>query len=173
MAIIEFGTAELDDILDADGGRVGADLVADGGPIPPVADPVEPLTAIDGHRVPARLDERLSGWWAAGLAVAWIAIFTTGVALEPAPADPNAAVPLVETLLVSGLMISWVVMATGFARRRRYGAMGSMVAAVFLVGMTFACPLSGHHTGIGAWWWFELAGSTTLVGLSGRALRTA
>jgi len=172
MAIIEFGTAELDAMLDVDADQVGADLVTDGYPTRPVADP-EPVPASGAHPVAGRLDERLSGWWAAGLAVAWFAIFSTGVALEPAPADPNATLPLVETLLVSGLMIGWVVMATGFARRRRYGAMGSMVAALFLVGMTFACPLSGHHTGIGAWWWFELAGSTTLVGLSGRALRAA
>jgi hypothetical protein len=140
----------------------------------PVTDPVvdRPVVAERRHG-PDGLNGRLSGWWAAGLAVAWFAIFSTGVALEPAPADPNAALPLVETILVSGLMIGWTVMAAGFARRRRYGAAGSLVAAFFLVGMTFACPVSGHHTGIGAWWWFELAGSTTLVGLSGRALRAA
>jgi len=161
MAVIEFGTEERDVILEADAEAPVADLVVEQSPV------------TDGRRVLAGLDERLSGWWAAGLAVAWFAIFTTGVALEPSPADPNAAVPLVETLFVSGLMIGWFVMAAGFAKRRRYGAAGSLAAAVFLVGMTFACPLSGHHSGIGAWWWFELAGSTTLVALSGRALRAA
>ena len=152
MAIIEFGTEELDVILEADAADAVADLVLDD----PVAEP----------------SRTLSGWWAAGLAVAWIAIFTTGVALEPAPTDPNAASPLVETMLGLGLMAAWFVMAAGFAKRRRYGAGGSLVGAVILVGMTFACPLSGHHSGIGAWWLFELAGSTTLVGLSGRALRS-
>ena len=172
MAIIEFGTDELDASLEAGTGE-GAALMVDELFAQPLAEPAARRTAVDRQRALAGLDERLSGWWSAGLSVAWIAIFSTGVALEPAPADPNAAVPLVETLLVAGLMIGWVVMATGFARRRRYGAAGSLVAAVFLVGMTFACPLSGHHTGIGAWWWFELTGSTTLVGLSGRALRAA
>jgi hypothetical protein len=85
---------------------------------------------------------------------------------------PNAASPLVETFLGLGLLTAWVVMGAGFAKRRRYGAAGSVAGAVMLVGMTFACPVSGHHSGIGAWWWFELAGSTTLVGLSGRALRS-
>jgi hypothetical protein len=93
--------------------------------------------------------------------------------LEPAPADPDAALPLSESLLVSGLMLGWVVMAVGFATRRRYGVLGSFVAGVFLVGMTIACPVSGHHSGIGAWWWFEAAGSTALVALSGRALQRA
>src|ERR1041384_6530114 len=128
MAIIEFGTEELDAILEADAQAPVADLV------------VEQSAVTDGRRVLAGLDERLSGWWAAGLAVAWFAIFTTGVALEPSPADPNAALPLVETLLVSGLMIGWFVMAAGFARRRRYGAAGAPVAARLLAGITLALP---------------------------------
>jgi hypothetical protein len=159
VAIIEYGTDELDVILDAE--VLVPDPVVDQSPV------------IGGRRALDGLNERLSGWWAAGLAVAWIAIFTTGVALEPAPANPDAPLPLVETILVLGLMAGWVVMAAGFAKRVRCGAAGSFVAAVFLVGMTIACPVSGHHTGIGAWWWFELAGSTALVGLSGRALRSA
>ena len=172
MAIIEFGTDELERMLEADAEAAVADLVVDPPPTPPVEVPARRAAAIDGRRVLDGLNERLSGWWAAGLAVAWFAIFTTGVVLEPAPADPNAA-PLAETILALGLMSAWAVMAIGLAKRVRLGAAGSFVAAIVLVGMTFACPLSGHHTGIGAWWWFELAGSTTLVGLSGRALRAA
>jgi hypothetical protein len=148
MAIIELGTDRLDVDLEAD--------------VVVVADPV-----LDG---PA---ERLSGWWAAGLAVAWVAIFTAGVLLEPAPANPDASAPLIATVLGLGLMLGWLVMAVGFATRRRYGAASSLLASVVLVGMTIACPVSGHHSGIGAWWFFELAGSTALVGLSARALKTA
>jgi hypothetical protein len=73
---------------------------------------------------------------------------------------------------MSGLMTGWVVMAAGFAQRRRYGALGSLGAAGVLVAMTIACPLSGHHAGIGAWWVFQLAGSLTLVGASGAALQS-
>jgi len=62
------------------------------------------------------------------------------------------------------------VMAAGFAQRRRYGAAGSLGAAGVLTAMTVACPLSGHHAGIGAWWWFEVAGSVTLVVASRVAL---
>ena len=161
MAIIEFGTDEVD-VIPEDW------LLTE-----PVVVSEEPVAAIERRRAVTGLGERLSGWWAAGLTVAWVAIFTTGVALEPAPANPDAASPLVETMLVSGLLIAWLVMGVGVATRRRYGAAASFVGGVFLVGLTIGCVVSGHHTGIGAWWWFELIGSTTLVGLSGRALRAA
>ena len=172
MAIIEFGTDDLEVILEADAGDEVADLVVDPPLTQPQAAPAKRTAATDGRGVVAGLGECLSGWWAAGLVVAWIGIFTTGVMLEPAPSDPNAASPLAETMLGLALMIAWVVMAAGCAKRRRYGAAGSLVGAVILVGMTIACPVSGHHSAIGAWWWFELAGSTTLVGFSGGALRS-
>ena len=114
---------------------------------------------------------RLSGRWAAFLTVAWITIFTIGVALEPPAADGDA-LPLLGAVLVTGLLAGWVMMAAGFAQRRRYGAVGSLMAAGFLVTMTIACPVSGHHAGIGAWWWFEAAGSLTLLGASRAALHT-
>jgi hypothetical protein len=172
MAIIECGTDDLGIVLDDSEAAVG-DLAVEQLLTEPVTVPAPRNAPIGQRRNTAGLTERLSGWWAAGLAVAWIAIFATGVALEPAPADPNAASPLIEALLVSGLMIGWIVMAVGLAGRRRFGAAASLFAAVSLVGLTIGCPVSGHHTGLGAWWWFEMAGSTTLVALSGRALRTA
>ncbi|HEV7688223.1 MAG TPA: hypothetical protein VGQ80_16720 [Acidimicrobiia bacterium] len=114
---------------------------------------------------------RLSGRWTAGLTLAWLAIFSLGVALEPKPADGNA-MPVLGAILETGLMVGWMVMAVGFVQRRRYGAFGSLGAAVVLVAMTIACPLSGHHAGIGAWWWFEVAGAMALVSASATALRS-
>jgi len=119
---------------------------------------------------PAALTDRLSGGWALFLTAAWVTIFTTGAALEPAPTNGHA-MPLLAALLAGALMLGWMVMAAGFAQRRRYGAAGSLGAAGVLVAMTIACPLSGHHAGIGAWWWFELAGSLALVAASEAALR--
>ena len=78
--------------------------------------------------------------------------------------------PFLAGVLASGLMTGWLVMAAGFAQRRRYGAAGSLGAAGVLAAMTVACPLSGHHAGIGAWWWFEVAGSLTLLAASRAAL---
>ena len=136
----------------------------------PAAARTDPAPAATGRPRRAALTDPLSGGWALFLTVAWVTIFTIGVALEPAPANEDA-MPLLGAVLMSGLMTGWVVMAAGFAHRRRYGAAGSLGAAGVLVAMTIACPLSGHHAGIGAWWWFEVAGSLTLVGASRAALR--
>lgn len=172
MAIIEFGTDELDVLYDAGASTPASGVTAEPSLTRPVAAPARSAAAIDVRRAPAGLNARMSGWWAAGLTITWIAVFAIGVALEPAPADPNAASPPVESAIVLGFLSMWVVMAIGFAKRRRYGAAASLAAAVFLVIGTISCPVSGHHSGIAAWWWFELAGSTALAGLSRRALRT-
>jgi len=136
----------------------------------PAAARTDPAPAATGRPRQAALTDPLSGGWALFLTVAWVTIFTIGVALEPAPANEDA-MPLLGAVLMSGLMTGWVVMAAGFAHRRRYGAAGSLGAAGVLVAMTIACPLSGHHAGIGAWWWFEVGGSLTLVAASRAALR--
>ena len=173
MAIIEFGTDRLDGDLEPSVAPLRADLVSDNVTSEPLGAVEEQQPAVVRTHLLPRLMEPLSPWWAVGLVVAWVAIFSTGVILEPAPADPDAALPLVETLLISGLMLGWVAMAVGFAARRRFGALASLVSGVVLIGMTIACPVSGHHSGIGAWWWFEAVGSITLVALSHRALQSA
>ena len=159
MAIIEMGPDKLDELIDFE---------VEERP----ASPPPPASAAPIARDSFRWAAPLSGRWAAALTVAWVAIFSIGVALEPAAAD-DEALPLLGAVIVTGLMASWVMMAAGFAQRRRYGAVGSLIAAGFLVAMTIACPVSGHHAGIGAWWWFEAAGSLALVAASGAALRSA
>jgi hypothetical protein len=158
MAIIELGTDSVD---------VGIEPDIEPAPTEAVLE-----SAVARPPAAARLTERLGGRWPGVLTLAWIGIFTTGVILEPTPADPDAALPLIEGVLVSGLLLSWIVMAAGFATRRRYGVLASLAAAVCLFGLTIACQASGHHAAAAAWWWFEVAGSTALVGLSTRALRT-
>ena len=155
MAIIELGRDKLEELIEFE---VEA---------PPASPPRAPVTGASG----AWWAARLSGRWAAALTLAWAAIFSIGVALEPAAAD-DEALPLIGAVIVSGLMASWAVMAAGFAQRRRYGAVASLIAAGFLTAMTIACPVSGHHAGIGAWWLFQAAGSLTLVAASGAALRS-
>jgi hypothetical protein len=161
MAIIELGPDKLEELIEFE---------VEARPATPPPPPPPPAAA--AARDSARWAAPLSGRWAAALTVAWIAIFSIGVALEPAAAD-DEALPMLGAVVVTGLMASWVMMAAGFAQRRRYGAVGSLVAAGFLVAMTIACPVSGHHAGIGAWWLFEAAGSLALVAASRAALRSA
>ena len=159
MAIIELGPDKLEELIEFEVETRPAS--------PPPPAPAPPMT-----RNSSRWAAPLSGRWAATLTVAWVSIFSIGIALEPAAAD-DEALPLLGAVVVTGLMASWVMMAAGFAQRRRYGAVASLFAAGFLVAMTIACPVSGHHAGIGAWWWFDAAGSLALVAASGAALRSA
>ena len=160
MAIIELGTDTRDTLPERE-----VEWFPE-----PAAARTDPAPAATGRPRRAALTDPLSGGWALFLTVAWVTIFTIGVALEPAPANEDA-MPLLGAVLMSGLMTGWVVMAAGFAHRRRYGAAGSLGSAGVLVAMTIACPLSRHHAGIGAWWWFEVGGSLTLVAASRAALR--
>jgi hypothetical protein len=168
MAIVEFGTGVQDTGPEADVEPL-VDRPTRGGGLRQ-----QPRTVGDrAGRHPGGGTGELSAGWAARLTVAWIAIYTVGLLLEPAPANPNATPAVVEAAIGWAFLLAWLVMAVGFTKRRRYGAVSSLVASVFLVGLTIACPVSGHHAGISAWWLFELAGSATLVGLSGRALKRA
>jgi hypothetical protein len=161
MAIIELEPERLEELI-------GVEVEVEARP----ASPPPPAPGATEARHGACWATPLSGRWAAALTAAWVSIFSIGVVLEPAAADEEA-LPLLGAVVVTGLMVSWVVMAAGFAQRRRYGAVGSLVAAGFLVAMTIACPVSGHHPGIGAWWVFQATGSLALVAASGRALRSA
>ncbi len=132
------------------------------------------MTLIEDRHEVQDLSPRTSGGgltsrWAAVLTGAWVAIFGLGVALEPAPTGEEAA-PLVGTVLALALMGCWAMMASGFIQRRRFGALASAGGAGILVVMTIACPVSGHHAGIGPWWAFQLVGSLALLGLSRAAL---
>lgn len=160
MAIIELGPDKLEELIEFEAETR------------PASPPPPPAPGAPVARDSVRWTSPLSGRWAVALTVAWVSIFSIGVALEPAAAD-DEALPLLGGLIVTGLMVSWVAMAAGFAQRRRYGALGSLIAAGFLVAMTIACPVSGHHAGIGAWWAFEAAGSLALVAASRAALRSA
>jgi hypothetical protein len=160
MAIIELGT---------DTGAAPAVTEA-GWFVEPAAG--DPVTAPPGDAAAVgrrELTDELSRGWARFLTIAWIVVFSLGATLEPAPANPDA-MPFLAGVLATGLMTGWVVMAAGFAQHRRYGAAGSLGAAGVLAAMTVACPLSGHHAGIGAWWWFEVAGSVALLAASRAAL---
>jgi len=77
-------------------------------------------------------------------------------ALEPAPTHPDAAEPLVAVVVGYVLLVSWLGAAVaGLARRPVALAWAAGSAAVY-VGVVVACPTSGHHASVGAWWYGEL-----------------
>jgi phosphate/sulfate permease len=58
------------------------------------------------------------------------------------------------------------------ARRKEVAAMASsLVASGLLVVFTVACPTSGHHSQVGAWWVVQLGCGLGLVTTSTLGLR--
>jgi hypothetical protein len=127
----------------------------------------------DGRRLLADLAEPLSRSWGLALVVAWVVVIAVGLAVEPAPFEPDAPVPLAADLLSMGLLTAWGAMAAGVIQGRRFAGAASLVGGLGLLALTLGCPLSGHHAGIGAWWGVQIVGAVGLVALSRRALRSS
>jgi peptidoglycan/LPS O-acetylase OafA/YrhL len=145
-------------------------------PTPPAA-PVTPRPAADAteprwQRIVTGFDRPLGIEWGIALVVAWVVVMAVGIAVEPAPANPDAAVPLAVDLMGLLQMSLWGVMAAGVIQRRRYTAAASLAGAAVLGVMAIACPASGHHA-IGAWWGVQMVGVAALLALSGKALRSS
>jgi len=115
-------------------------------------------------------EERLSRGWCLGLLLAWAFIFSTSIAIEPPPAHPNAPEPLAAVLLSTVLLASWALMGVGLLARHPSGAKASFVAGGLFLAAAIACPITGHHSSIGLWWFYELAGAASLMALSLLAL---
>jgi peptidoglycan/LPS O-acetylase OafA/YrhL len=140
-------------------------------PAPPQVS--EPTPTAPRRRLFADLAGPLSRNWGIVLMVAWVVVVAVGLAIEPAPANPDAPIPLYADLISTGMLAAWGAMAAGVFQRRRFAAAASMVGGVALLGLTLACPLTGHHSSIGAWWGIQLVGAAGLLALSGRALRSS
>src|SRR5436190_19096007 len=115
-------------------------------------------------------EPRLSRGWCMGLLVAWAFIFSTAVAVEPPPAHPNAPEPFAAVLLGTALLGAWALMGVGLLARHPTGAKAAFVAGTLFLAGAIACPVTGHHSAIGLWWFYELAGAATLMALSLLAL---
>lgn len=132
------------------------------------------LTA-PGRRPPLRrwLTESgvVRGRWPQAMGLAWIAIFAAAIALEPAPADPEASEPLWASLMFLGLLAALAATWVGLARRQRVGFVASAAAAGLALFGSVMCPVSDHHASVGAWWYLQMAGFTGLVAASVTGLR--
>jgi len=111
----------------------------------------------------------VGGRWPLGLGLAWVVVLVAATLLEPAPADPDAPVPLWASALFLAHFATLGAMAAGLSSRRRMGLVASVGAAGLGLLASAMCPVSGHHTGVGAWWYLQMAGFTGLVaaGLAG------
>jgi peptidoglycan/LPS O-acetylase OafA/YrhL len=139
--------------------------------VPPAAAGNEPAVAVLRTSLRERLLEPLSGRWAAIGAVAWVALLGIGIAVEPQPTNPNVVDPWFLNVLGTFLVAAVVAAFAGFWRRQRWSLAASLLASGLLVVSTVACPASGHHTQLGAWWVVQLGCGLGLVTTSALGLR--
>jgi hypothetical protein len=158
---------ELDDhevVALEDGGAADAE-------VPPAAGGNRSAVAVLRTSLRGRLLEPLSGRWAAIGAVAWVVLLGIGIAVEPQPTNPNAVDPWFANVLGTVLVAAVVAAFAGFWLRRRWSLAASLLASGLLVVSTVACPASGHHTQLGAWWIVQLGCGLGLVTTSALGLR--
>jgi uncharacterized membrane protein len=139
--------------------------------VPPAPAGNGPAAAVLRTSLRGRLLEPLSGRWAAIGAVAWIVLVGIGIAVEPQPTNPNAVDPWFLNVLGTVLLAAVVAAFAGFWLRRRWSLAASLLASGLLVVSTVACPASGHHTQLGAWWVVQLGCGLGLVTTSALGLR--
>ena len=146
-------------------------LGVEDGQTPPAAAGNTPAVAVPHSSPLGRLLGPISGRWAAIGAVAWVVLLGIGIAVEPPPTNPHAVDPWFVDAL-GGIFLTAVVGAfAGFWLRRRWSLAASLLASGLLVVSTVACPASGHHTNVGAWWVVQLGCGLGLVATSTLGLR--
>jgi hypothetical protein len=108
--------------------------------------------------------------WSRRLLFGWVAVFGSILLFEPAPSDPNAAVPLWGNLLLTAFTAALVAALVGLSRQRPWGLRTSIVAGALGVAIGAACVVTDHHVG----WWgaFEILAFTGLTTASWTATRS-
>jgi hypothetical protein len=108
--------------------------------------------------------------WCRRLLVGWAAVIGSIVLFEPAPSDPNAAVPVWGTVLGLAFTAALVAGLAGLSRRRPWAFRASIVAGSLGLAIGAACVLTDHH--VGFWGWYEMAAFSGLGATSWFAAKT-
>ena len=111
-------------------------------------------------------------WAPYALALAWVAVYSAALALEPAPAR-NGPSPAWGIALDVAMLGASRVAIFGLRARQRLGLVASVAAAGVALVAAVMCPVSGHHAHVGAWWLAQMSGFVGLGGLSLVALRAS
>ena len=135
------------------------------------------LDWLDGHvretpvgKAPARTTGHLlePGWaWCAGLVGPAVAVAIT--ALEPVPSNPEAA-SVFATVMGLALFATFIGAGIAAARRRPSALGWAGLGVLVSLAMVIACPTTGHHTSVGAWWYGELVVCVAALGVVMRGL---
>ena len=124
------------------------------------------MTQVDTRvrEVPA-VRREVSGAWALGTGVAWVAGYQAMLALEPAATNADALPGFFLTAMAIAVNAGLVVMLLGLVRQVRWAFAASGALSVLVVGQVVACPITGHHA-LGIWWFTQASIAVGLVVLS-------
>jgi peptidoglycan/LPS O-acetylase OafA/YrhL len=118
---------------------------------------------------PPRLDARAT--WCRRLFVGWLAVIGSIVVFEPAPSNPDAAVPAWGNVLLLAFFVALATGLVGLSRRRPWALRASVVAGGLGIAVGAACALTDHH--VGFWGAYEIVAFTCLMAAGWIATRTA
>jgi len=117
------------------------------------------------------IDRALAPGWRWFAALVGPVVAAICMSIEPPPAEPNAAVPLMATLLGVAYFAAMAGAAVTGLRGHPAALAWASVVALLAVAMTVTCPLSGHHTSIGAWWLGQFVVSGGALAIAVRGLK--
>ena len=118
---------------------------------------------------PDRRETRVD--WSHRILWGWLAVFGSIVLFEPAPANPNAAVPLWANALVAVFTVALFAGVVGLSLRRTWGLRASFIAGALGMSIGAACVLTDHHPGF--WGAYEIVAFSGLAVASGIATTRA
>jgi hypothetical protein len=114
-----------------------------------------PPAQTTGTRAGAASTDRLDGRHMVAFITMWLGVVITASALEPPPANPDAA-PALGALLGTVFVVGMIATAAlALTRSRFHTAATSVVTGAAAVSMTVACPVVGHHH-LALWWFAQL-----------------
>jgi peptidoglycan/LPS O-acetylase OafA/YrhL len=108
--------------------------------------------------------------WCRRLLVGWAVVIGSIVLFEPAPSNPNAAIPAWGTFLGLAFTAALVAGLAGLSSRRPWGLRASVVAGGLGLAIGAACVLTDHH--VGFWGGYEMAAFSGLAATSWFAAKT-
>ena len=98
------------------------------------------------------------------LALGWPLSWIIAVAVEPP--SPNQ-VPLILEVFSLGIMLAMGMLVVTAAARRPAALKWAGATGAGLLFSAIACPVSGHHPGVGAWWFVQMAVIGGMVAATG------
>jgi hypothetical protein len=135
-------------------------------PVRPPATQTAPARPPD----PPRVRRVLSARGVRLFGAAMIALYTLGVAVQPAPNGPEPIAPWWADVLNTVAFFGLLTVFAGAIAGRRWTLWTGLVTGASLLALSASCPAEGHHE-IAAWWFVQMAVAVAMTVLPATLLR--